>query len=67
MEAIKRIWIDYRNFVVFQGQQDYYRHPIRERIIPTISWVLLNSIYFILIIPFRIYIKIVLDRKDKDG
>ena len=57
---IKRIWEDYKSYIIYQGQQDYYKYPIYKRVIPTIVFIFENLIFLIIALPMWIYLKIFL-------
>ncbi len=42
----KRKWNDFYGYVVYQGQQDYYKYPIHKRIFPAIEYVFMDIITF---------------------
>lgn len=57
-QLLKSIRYDYYSYVIYQGQQDKYKHPFHERIIPTIEFIIINLIGLPIVIFARIYIKL---------
>lgn len=49
--TIKRKWNDFYCYVVYQGQQDYYKYPFHKRIVPALDYILIDLIT----LPIRIF------------